>query len=298
MAFRKLWILCAVYRRMNGSTVVALCGCLLARLTANRQQPIQPSRFHPCSPSFLPLFLPLSECLKAHCGVINAAAAALCSASPRTLYPPHPASSISFSCSVIWRLHIKNLYSLLRFVFELLVLLLFLLVFFLACIRFRKCRIGCVSVGNLQQAGEMDIGRFQSQIARLALPNGAQQPRRRLESASASTSPPTSFSVLGSLTAILFNFPADDTQMIRAQFLAKIAFHLRPKIYIDSKWHANGQQASSGGASNSLPSALGLVISVNMMRMRMRIAATHKTRKVLRWKTPSLLYSFCITEKN
>lgn len=50
-------------------------------------------------------------------------------------------------------LHIKNLYSLLRFAFE----LFFFFFFFLASIRFRKCRIGCVSVGNLQQAGATDM---------------------------------------------------------------------------------------------------------------------------------------------
>lgn len=59
-------------------------------------------------------------------------------------------------CAYRRRLHIKNLYRLLRFVFELLLFRLsrvfLVFAFFLASIRFRKCRTGCVSVGNLPHA--------------------------------------------------------------------------------------------------------------------------------------------------
>lgn len=44
--------------------------------------------------------------------------------------------------------------------------------------------------------------------------------------------PPTSCSLLGSLAAISFNFSGCDAQMISAQFLAQIAFHLRPEKFI------------------------------------------------------------------
>lgn len=58
---------------------------------------------------------------RAQCGVINAAAAALCSTRPM---PPTPFPLLSaVRCSLFAyrrRLHIKNLYRLLRFVFELL----------------------------------------------------------------------------------------------------------------------------------------------------------------------------------
>lgn len=134
-------------------------------------------------------------------------------------------------------------------------------VVFLACIRFRKCRVGCVSVGNLPHAAfEMDMSdsnrnrppgaakRSAAAAQTIGISCSPIRSRSRQHQASASPSPsPTasasasasqsasaaaSYKLLrcfGSLTAISFNFSGDDAQMISAQFLAQIAFHLRPE---------------------------------------------------------------------
>lgn len=96
---------------------------------------------------------------RAQCGVINAAAAALCSTRPM---PPTPFPLLSaVRCSLIADACILKIFidfcglSLscfaVAFISPLSSLFLFF-AFFLACIRFRKCRTGCVSVGNLPHA--------------------------------------------------------------------------------------------------------------------------------------------------
>lgn len=144
------------------------------------------------------------------------------------------------------------------FVFDVVVVV---VVVFLACIRFRKCRVGCVSVGNLPHAAfEMDMSdsnrnrppgaakRSAAAAQTIGISCSPSRSRSRQYQASASPSPsPTpsasasasqsasaaaSYKLLrcfGSLTAISFNFSGDDAQMISAQFLAQIAFHLRPE---------------------------------------------------------------------
>lgn len=142
------------------------------------------------------------------------------------------------------------------FVFDVVVVV---VVVFLACIRFRKCRVGCVSVGNLPHAAfEMDMSdsnrnrppgaakRSAAAAQTIGISCSPSRSRSRQHQASASPSPTASASAsasqsasaaasykllrcLGSLTAISFNFSGDDAQMISAQFLAQIAFHLRPE---------------------------------------------------------------------
>lgn len=133
--------------------------------------------------------------------------------------------------------------------------------------------------------------------ARLALPNGAQQPRRRLESADDSVGGfLLQVSPFGSLTAILFNFCTDATQMIRALCLAKIAFHLCPEsVYRQLE----SMQMASARSSSALPPAL--VISVNMMRAQVAAVwpikqRTQKTEQATKFWYASTVWNILIEQ--
>lgn len=128
----------------------ALCGCLCPETPETPvgagQAGFSCAREIPFSSFCLDLSFSSSLALRiaprAQCGVINAAAAALCS----DRLPPLPTLPLASARSLAYRrrLHIKNLYRLLRFVFELLFRRLPLLLFRL--FRFRCCWCCCCCV--------------------------------------------------------------------------------------------------------------------------------------------------------
>lgn len=260
----------------------ALCGCLCPETPETPvgagQAGFSCAREIPFSSFCLDLALSFSSSLalwiapRAQCGVINAAAAALCSDRVPPLLPTLPLATarsligdacilkifidfcgLSLSCFFA----VCRCFYFVSFVFVVVAVV----VVFLACIRFRKCRVGCVSVGNLPHAAfEMDMSdsnrnrppgaakRSAAAAQTIGISCSPSRSRSRQHQASASPSPsPTasasasasqsasaaaSYKLLrrfGSLTAISFNFSGDDAQMISAQFLAQIAFHLRPE---------------------------------------------------------------------